>query len=93
VVEFVVHVGLCVAKLAKIRGADASACNQFWEEMVKRWWFGLLLIALCWTGITIVTALIRGEGHGGVFVVSLLVLGLAFAVLLVLLRRVTRMGR
>ena len=53
----------------------------------------LLLLALCWTGITIVTALARGEGHGAVFITSLCVLGLLCVGLVMLLRRVWRLGR
>lgn len=61
---------------------------------MKRLFLGLLvLLALCWTAITIVTALVRGEGHGAVFVVSLCVLGLLCIGLLMLLRRVWRLDR
>lgn len=53
----------------------------------------LVLVLLGWTGMTIVTALVRGEGHGAVFVTSLLVLGLVCVGLLILLRRMLRRGR
>lgn len=53
----------------------------------------VLTFALCWTVITIVTALVRGEGHGAVFIVSLCALGLLCVGLLVLLRRVWRLGK
>jgi hypothetical protein len=61
---------------------------------MKRLFLSLLvLLALCWTVVTVVTALVRGEGHGAVFITSLCVLGLLCVGLLMLLRRVWRPDR
>jgi hypothetical protein len=61
---------------------------------VKRFLLSLLvLLALCWTAVTIITAVVRGEGHGAVFIAALCVLGVLCLGLLVLLRRVRRLDR
>jgi hypothetical protein len=53
----------------------------------------LVLAAVCWTGLTIGTAIVQGEGHGSVFIVALIVLFFILAGLLLLLRRVVRWAR
>lgn len=61
---------------------------------MKRFFLGLLvLFVLCWMVTTVVTALVRGEGQGAVFIASVGVLGLLCVGLLVLLRRVWRPRR
>lgn len=61
---------------------------------MKRVLLGLpVLLALGWTVITIVTALVRGEGYGAVFVASLCVFGFVCVGLLLLLRRIWRLDR
>jgi hypothetical protein len=64
------------------------------SSAVKRWSLVVLvLVLLGWTGTTIVAALVRGGGHGAVFIASLCVLGLVCVGLLILLRRMWRLDR
>jgi hypothetical protein len=61
---------------------------------MRRWSVvALVLVLLGWTGLTIATAIVRGEGHGAVFITALCVLGLVFVGLMLLLRRTWRAGR
>lgn len=50
----------------------------------------MLVAAACWVAVTIVTAIVRGEGHGPVFVTALVVLTLGLGGLLLSLRRILR---
>lgn len=65
--------------------------------MVTRMWRWLVVVlhvaAICWQGSAIATALLRGEGHGSVFVAAVIVLSLILMALLFLLPRTVRWAR
>jgi hypothetical protein len=53
----------------------------------------LLVVFVAWTAATVVTAIVRGEGHGFVFVSALVLLGALLCAALWLVDRIRRMGR